>query len=338
MKSNLVFGYDEKLLGCIPVGRKARFSKFYGALNMKTGLVWFALFTIGLVTSVSAQDDALFCGEQFAIAHLNANSWVKYDTLMKEATLIRDESSGASDKTKTLDRSVRLAIDWDANELFFVSKIEMESVGQSKQEFDLELISKSKAFSRWVRFPGRSLRIEEGEELLMTLRKPSMAVADYRFIGMQSFPAEFGLGFSHQVTPLKVVRSSDSTTVFRSGNSIRVSTKLGGTFVHIREFDAKSLMLKQMYIRSNEDGRIVFDQDYRWIEKDGLYLPVEIVSENFEFETNLTYFSTITILWRSINEPLDRAFFDIKAVDDFKKAQGFIDEESFKNGGCLNFE
>jgi hypothetical protein len=303
---------------------------------MKAVLFACTLLAFWRATAVFAQDDALFCGEQFAIAHLNGSSWVKYDTLMKESTLVRDESRGASDRTKTLDRSVRLAIDWDEKELFFVSRI--ESVEQSKEEFDLELISKSKEFSRWVRFPGRGLRIADGEELLTTLKKPSMAVADFRFVGMQPFPTEFGLGFHLQVTPAQVARTDDKTTVSRSENAILVSTKMRGPFVNVREYDAKSLMLKQMYIRSNEDGRIVFDQDYRWIEKDGLYLPAEIVSEKFVHGENLTYFSTVTILWRSINEPLDRSFFEIKALDDSRKVQGFIDEEAFKSRGCLNFD
>ena len=303
---------------------------------MKIVWVLVLLITSQCVAIVSGQDDSLFESEQFGIALANGTSWRKYDVLIKEATFVREELGSSelqkSEFPKSFDRSIRLAIDWDEKIVFCLSKT--QSTLQLKELFDLELIAKSKEFSRWVRYPGGKRRLEPAE-MLMILMKPGLTVPDIRFVGMQPFPIAFNEGFDQQVATFQTMPSSDNVKVSRTHDTIQVAIN-GGESTIVRLYDVKSLMMKQMYIRLKKDGRMFLDQEISWIEKDGVFLPVSIIGEKYKPNENVTQFSSVSIMWRSVNEMLNPSLFDAKVLDDVKGLEGLVDEDLFKRGGCLN--
>jgi len=123
--------------------------------------------------------------------------------------------------------------------------------------------------------------------------------------------------------------------VSRTHDTIQVAIN-GGESTIVRLYDVKSLMMKQMYIRLKKDGRMFLDQEISWIEKDGVFLPVSIIGEKYKPNENVTQFSSVSIMWRSVNEMLNPSLFDAKVLDDVKGLEGLVDEDLFKRGGCLN--
>jgi hypothetical protein len=101
------------------------------------------------------------------------------------------------------------------------------------------------------------------------------------------------------------------------------------------QFNAKSLMKERVSWWLLENPTVKReDEIISWFEKDGIYLPVEIVVEKNEPE--YSEFTTASIYWRSINEPLDRGLFEPKFLDEPGKLLKCIDLTIFKDGGCIN--
>ena len=278
----------------------------------------------------AANDDALFQQEQAEIAHANSSAWRQYDVLIKESSFVPADDGQS---VEAVDNTIRFAVDWEEKQIFLLVKKENSEKPDAGSQ--LELIAKSKGIAKVARIPGRSQPLL-ATDLKMVLGHSKSFVPDIRFCGIQPFPLGFEMNFEEFGILREVAsrRSSDNTKVVRLSDGIQIST-IQPSSTLVRVFDSSTLLMKRMYART-KDSVIPFDESISWIEKDGIFLPSQIVLEKLNVETQKTKMSTWSILWRSVNEPLDGSLFDPKVLDDFKKLQELVDEEKFREAGCLN--
>lgn len=300
------------------------FLKSFAALS-------FVLITAG---SIVAFDDSYLAGELVNIARANSRAWKKYDCLIVESSFFRNDPGNSKSKPKALEYSIRLAFDFEEKEFFCFSRWQSMDEPDNGKLLN-EVIVKSKSCSRWMRYPQKS-RPFGSDILSMILGRSYVPIPEPKLVGIQIYPCTDNFDEFDNQWGEATGKSPDYVSVSRSKESILIATKHLGSS-SIEEYDALSLMKTRTYIRM-EDGRIPLDQNISWIEKDGIYLPSQIISEKYDFEDKSTRYTTTTILWRSINEKLDRSLFDPKTIDDLSKAIKLVDEEAFKDGGCLNLE
>lgn len=280
--------------------------------------------------STLPNDNSLFQQEQAEIAYANCYGWRKYDVLIKESSFVPADDGQS---VEAVDNTIRFAVDWEEKQIFLLVKKENSEKPDAGSQ--LELIAKSKGIAKVARIPGRSQPLL-ATDLKMVLANSKSFVPDIRFCGIQPFPLGIEMNFEEfgKVLVLATRRLSDNTKVVRLSDGIQIST-IQPSSTLVRVFDSSTLLMKRMYART-KDSVIPFDQSISWIEKDGIFLPSQIVLEKLNVETQKTKMSTWSILWRSVNEPLDGSLFDPKVLDDFKKLQELVDEEKFREAGCLN--
>ncbi len=101
----------------------------------------------------------------------------------------------------------------------------------------------------------------------------------------------------------------------RNGSEITLNSSQGDLLL-TEEVDSLSLMRTRFYWRDKETGVVFKEESVSWLEVNGIYLPTEVLFERHYTTPKVSEFTSISVYWRSINEPLDRSLFEPKFLDD----------------------
>lgn len=308
------------------------------------------LLTLAMLFPVDALADdseTKILSEQMSVAYANSEAWRKYDFLLQETKFYKGSRPEGSPEAST--RWIRCAIDWDVGEVFCFVRVEVDGVDAKEQKpvaqpvkkMYQHLVVKSGDVSRNRILPKRSQPL-----LVNDLRRVfnffEVDVPDLRYVGIQPYSVRhnsvqsFEEVIAERITRINAPAALPSNkTITRDRNSLTVTTDLHDFGRAASQFDASTLMKERTYWWMLEEPNVKrADQIISWLEKDGVFVPIEISIETNE--PQWSEFSTVAIYWRSLNEPLERTLFDPKFLDDVGNVMKCIDVEAFKEAGCLN--
>jgi len=320
--------------------------------------IYVVFFVLLSIAEVAGEDGREFARDRWKVAFANSESWRQYDCLIKVSTFADGENG---DSTAFPDETTwcRFAVDWDKQEFFCLSRIEKEmsdrephNGGRTDSRFFSRehLLVKSSQITRNVKYPAFDVGIGiKSENFSRVFDLMEIPLVDLRCVGMLQFPAKLSshdLGFEG-VTKLVGALSSgkmenrinveDEDKIFlsRSRKQIHLTSHTEhGPLTEVIKPD--SLLRTRYYLRAKETGSVIMEESVSWFEVNGVNLPTEVLFERHYTSPKVSQFTSISVYWRSINEPLDRSLFEPKFLDNRTLVLKSSDVELFKAGGVLN--
>jgi len=317
--------------------------------------IYFVFFVLLSIAVVAGEDGREFARDRWKISLANSESWRQYDCLVKVSTFTDGENEVKGFPVGTTWS--RLAVDWDKHELFCLHRIEKElnrseppteTRADSRISSKEHLLVKSSDITRNVKYPSRDVGIRIKQELFPKIfQQNSVNVIDLRCTGILKTPTTLSSdkqGFD-DVTKLvnalssgeikKEIETEEKVALSRTEREIILnSTSDVGTLTEV--VDSSSLMRSRFYYRNKETGDVFMEESVSWFEVNGIYLPTEVLFERHYTSPKVSEFTSISVYWRSINEPLDRSLFEPKFLDDRTQVLKSSDVELYKAAGILN--
>lgn len=317
--------------------------------------IYVVFFVLLSIAEVAGEDGREFARDRWKVAFANSESWRQYDCLIKVSTFTDSENDVKGFPVGTTWS--RLAVDWDKQELFCLHRIEKElnsseppteTRADSRISSKEHLLVKSGNITRNVKYPSRDVGIRIKPELFPKIfQQNSVHVIDLRCTGILRAPTTLSTdkqGFD-DVTKLvnalssgeikKETETEEKVVLSRNGTEIILNSSPGaGGLTEV--VDSLSLLRTRFYWRNKETGNVFMEETVSWLEANGIYLPTEVLFERHYTSPKVSEFTSISVYWRSINEPLDRSLFEPKFLDNRTLVLKSSDVELYKAAGVLN--
>jgi hypothetical protein len=318
--------------------------------------IYVVFFVLLSIAEVAGEDGREFARDRWKVAVANSESWRQYDCLIKFSTFSDGENGDGSAFPDATSWS-RLAVDWDKQEFFSLHRIEKEpnnseppdgTRADSRISSKEHLLVKSGDFTRNVKYPSRDVGIRiKPEHFARVFQQNRVPIIDLRCIGILKTPTTLSTdkqGFD-DVTKLvnalssgeikKETETEEKVVLSRNGSEIILNSSPGpGGLTEV--VDSLSLLRTRYYWKNKETGNVFMEESVSWLEVNGIYLPTEVLFERHYTSPKVSEFTSISVYWRSINEPLDRSLFEPKFLDDRTQVLKSADVELYKAAGILN--
>jgi hypothetical protein len=318
-------------------------------------LVYVVFLAVLPFAEVAGEDGREFARDRWKISVANSESWRQYDCLVKVSTFTDSENEVKGFPVGTTWS--RLAVDWDKQELFCLHRIEKElnrsepsteNRADSRISSNEHLLVKSGDITRNVKYPSRDVGIRIKPELFPKIfQQNRVHVVDLRCTGILRAPTTLSTnkqGFDDIAKLVSGLSSGEikedtqtegKVVLSRNGSEIILNSSPGAGLL-TEVVDSLSLMRSRFYYRNKETGDVFMEESVSWLEVNGIYLPTEVLFERHYTSPKVSEFTSISVYWRSINEPLDRSLFERKFLDDRTLVLKSSDVELYKAAGILN--
>jgi hypothetical protein len=317
--------------------------------------IYVVCFVLLSIAEVAGEDGREFARDRWKVAFANSESWRQYDCLIKVSTFTDSENDVKGFPVGTTWS--RLAVDWDKQELFCLHRIEKElnrsepsteNRADSRISSNEHLLVKSGDITRNVKYPSRDVGIRIKPELFPKIfQQNRVHVIDLRCTGILRAPTTLSTnkqGFD-DITKLvnglssgeikEEAQTEGKVVLSRNGTEIILNSSPGaGGLTEV--VDSLSLLRTRFYWRNKETGNVFMEETVSWLEANGIYLPTEILFERHYTSPKVSEFTSISVYWRSINEPLERSLFEPKFLDNRTLVLKSSDVELYKAAGILN--
>lgn len=313
--------------------------------------VCFCFVTVGISAQVFAQDDAPEYRSLRNNLIQNADLFQRFDVLIEHSYFVGKGHEGVG--VKSLDRRIRLAVDFQENRIFCFGQVTKDSTvlnetgkGDAKtireEKIGAHLVVAEDARGFFAAFPGRKSEMRrKGRGMCHYLSR--LDVPDIRCIGFSKFPVYFkDNGFFDRVVANEGLPvASDLRTkefVSRVNGKINIEvvpeTDGGSGIVWSEVYNSETLTPENSVVSqiSGSDRRVLLEALYSWKEHEGFQLPTSCTTEEIQYDemgkVRLSEYQTFDIHWLSIGKPLDSNLFDTLLHDDLRALMKLIDSEA----------
>jgi len=294
------------------------------------------LWSLGFANGQSEYADVSAEREQIHCA--NNQGWKSGEFLLTETKFHRGPKVDATLPDSSI-KKMRCAIDWEKGVIFCLARYTKEFEGAEEKSGSAAKGKSQMYFQTRTEKDGRNLAVANKALVIReVLFSSEIPLPEIRLIGTGEYSGDYpSLSFDDYCN--KVARGMIPRldgVVSRSKEGITLSRTMQETHTIAESFSGVSMMKTSIVIRKKDSLSVSLDESYTWMDVDGIYVPTSVSKERNFLQPLCSDYTTVEILWRSLNKPIDPKLFEIPVNGDVKRQVQLLDEELFKQEGCLN--